>query len=311
MMPDRFGALEADYFALQYTLLFPHLTHNRIVLLDFSKTTFIDSCGIGALIKVLKHSKEKAIELAVIHPGEQVCAVLKMTGLEHLFIHDNKSQLETVSEPEFNKSALPETHPSVTSIKKRVIDILGSSIGLLILSVLFVPIALAIKLESRGPLFFQQTRMGWLGSQFKIFKFRTMIDNAEAYKHTIKNEAKGAIFKNANDPRITRVGNFLRQTSLDELPQFWNVLEGSMSLVGTRPPTLDETTKYSVLQWQRLDVRPGITGEWQVSGRSMIKSFDEIIQMDMDYQNKWSPWYDLKLLIKTIQVVFSKANGAL
>ncbi|MFM7791990.1 MAG: sugar transferase, partial [Microcystis panniformis] len=127
-----------------------------------------------------------------------------------------------------------------------------------------VPIAIAIKLDSPGPIFFSQTRCGWLGKEFKILKFRSMCVDAETLKDKIPNQAEGAFFKNKNDPRITRVGKFLRRTSLDELPQFWNVITGEMSLVGTRPPTPDEVERYDVPQWQRLDVKPGMTGEWQV-----------------------------------------------
>ncbi|HEY9753305.1 MAG TPA: sugar transferase, partial [Coleofasciculaceae cyanobacterium] len=124
------------------------------------------------------------------------------------------------------------------------------------------------------------------------------------------NEASGAIFKNANDPRITRVGKFLRKTSLDELPQFWNVLKGEMSLVGTRPPTPDEVLQYDIPHWQRLDIKPGMTGEWQVNGRSSISNFEEVVQLDLRYQENWSLFYDLHLILKTIVIIFHKNSGA-
>ncbi|NET12983.1 MAG: sugar transferase, partial [Okeania sp. SIO1H6] len=116
-------------------------------------------------------------------------------------------------------------------------------------------------------------------------------------------------FKNEKDPRITRIGRFLRRTSLDELPQFWNVLKGDMSLVGTRPPTFDEVKNYEAHHWHRLDIKPGMTGEWQVNGRSSVKDFEEIVRMDIDYQQKWSIAYDLKLIWKTIWVVFNKSGA--
>jgi lipopolysaccharide/colanic/teichoic acid biosynthesis glycosyltransferase len=125
----------------------------------------------------------------------------------------------------------------------------------------------------------------------------------------VVNQAQGHIFKNEADPRITRVGRFLRSTSLDELPQLWNVFRGDMSLVGTRPPTLDEVAKYEPHHWKRLNVKPGITGEWQVNGRSHVKDFEEIVRMDVAYQSKWSIFYDLKLILRTFQVVATK-NGA-
>ncbi|MFM6057668.1 MAG: sugar transferase, partial [Microcystis aeruginosa] len=205
---------------------------------------------------------------------------------------------------------LPETHPSIRSWLKRGLDIVGGIVGLLITGVIFVPIAIAIKLDSPGPIFFSQTRCGWLGKQFKILKFRSMCVDAEALKDKIPNQAQGAFFKNKNDPRITRVGKFLRRTSLDELPQFWNVITGEMSLVGTRPPTPDEVERYDVPQWQRLDVKPGMTGEWQVNGRSRVRNFEEVIQLDLRYQENWSLGYDLQLIFKTILILFQKNSGA-
>lgn len=136
-----------------------------------------------------------------------------------------------------------------------------------------------------------------------------MVQNADALKALINNEAKGFIFKNENDPRITRVGRFLRHTSLDEFPQFWNVLVGDMSLVGTRPPTTDEVIHYSKHHWQRLNVKPGITGEWQVNGRSKIKDFETIIALDLRYQQQWNPWHDLVIIVQTVFLIL-KQTGA-
>ncbi len=192
-----------------------------------------------------------------------------------------------------------------------MIDVLGALVGLFITGLLFIPIAIAIRGDGPGPLFFSQTRCGWMGRHFKLWKFRSMVPDAETRKHEVENEAEGAIFKAKNDPRITKLGRFLRRTSLDELPQFWNVLEGSMSLVGTRPPTPDEIDQYDVPEWRRLDVKPGITGEWQVHGRSTIKDFEDIIRMDLRYQRNWSLMYDIRVLFKTIGVVFSKDSGAM
>lgn len=165
-----------------------------------------------------------------------------------------------------------------------MLDIIGSLVGLAITAIIFLPIVLAIKIDSPGPIFFSQIRCGWLGRRFRIWKFRSMCTNAEALKSQVTNEAKGAFFKNANDPRI----RFLRRTSLDELPQFWNVLKGEMSLVGTRPPTPDEVEQYRIPSWQRLDVKPGMTGEWQVNGRSKVLEFEDVIALDLRYQKKWS-----------------------
>jgi lipopolysaccharide/colanic/teichoic acid biosynthesis glycosyltransferase len=200
-------------------------------------------------------------------------------------------------------------HASVRSKLKRCLDIVGACVGLMVLAALVVPVAIAIRLDNPGPIFYSQTRCGVGGVTFKIWKFRSMVANADALKHLLKNEASGHIFKVEEDPRITRVGKFLRRTSLDEFPQFWNVLKGEMSLVGTRPPSMDEVSKYEAHHWQRLAVKPGITGEWQANGRSTVKDFEDIVKMDLAYQQKWSFTYDLKLIFKTVWVVFNK-HGA-
>ncbi|NER80446.1 MAG: sugar transferase, partial [Leptolyngbya sp. SIO1D8] len=146
-------------------------------------------------------------------------------------------------------------HASVNSVFKRLIDVLGAMVGLVVTAVLFAPIAIAIQLDNPGPVLYRQVRCGHRGKEFHIWKFRSMVTNADAIKHLVENKAEGNIFKNENDPRITRVGRFLRKTSLDEFPQFWNVLMGDMSLVGTRPPTVDEVMRYTSRHWERLEVK--------------------------------------------------------
>ena len=207
------------------------------------------------------------------------------------------------------KSISNYKHPSVQSHPKRLVDIVGALTGLAILSLLWVPIAIAIKRDSPGPLLYSQIRCGLDGEPFRIWKFRSMVTDADALKAQVKNEASGHIFKNKNDPRVTQVGKFLRQTSLDELPQFWNVLKGEMSLVGTRPPTPDEVAQYTQHHHKRLHVKPGMTGEWQVNGRSSVDDFDAIVKMDLFYQRRWSVGYDLSLILKTIQVVLKKQGA--
>lgn len=202
-----------------------------------------------------------------------------------------------------------QVHRSVTSKVKRSIDILGALLGLAIAAVVAVPVAVAMQLESPGPLLYSHVRCGLKGRHFRMWKFRSMVVGAEKLKHLVTNEAKGHTFKNDNDPRITRIGRFLRSTSLDELPQFWNVLVGEMSLVGTRPPIHYEVADYEDFHWQRLDVKPGLTGEWQVHGRSIVKDFDDIVRMDLDYQRKWSIFYDISLLCQTIWVVLSRKGA--
>lgn len=206
-------------------------------------------------------------------------------------------------------ASLQVPHPSAYSFTKRAIDFLGSLIGLVILAFVFVPIAIAIRLDSPGPILYSQERHGLLGKPFRIYKFRSMVENADLLKSQVKNEANGLIFKNQADPRVTRVGRFLRRTSIDEIPQFWNVLLGEMSLVGTRPPTSDEVSRYSEHHWQRLRVKPGLTGEWQVNGRSTIKDFEDIVQLDLRYQELWTPTYDVRVILKTLYVIFAKVGA--
>ena len=200
-------------------------------------------------------------------------------------------------------------HSSVKNKLKRLIDIAGAVVGLGITAIVAIPVAIAIQRDDPGPIFYSQMRCGVKGTPFRIWKFRSMVMNAEAQKHLVENQAKGNIFKNDNDPRITRIGAFLRRTSLDELPQFWNVLKGEMSLVGTRPPTLDEVSQYQPHHWVRLNVKPGMTGEWQVNGRSSVIDFEDIVKLDVAYQQKWSIAYDLKLILRTIEVVLNKRGA--
>lgn len=200
-------------------------------------------------------------------------------------------------------------HRSVYSMFKRLLDIVGSLVGLLILALVFVPVAIAIQLDNPGPVLYTQERYGLQGHKFQIWKFRSMVVNADELKSLVANEALGLLFKNEQDPRVTRVGRFLRKTSLDELPQFWNVLVGEMSLVGTRPPTADEVSHYNERHWQRLNVKPGLTGEWQVNGRSSIKDFEEVVNLDLRYQSRWYPLYDLVVITKTIYVIFARIGA--
>lgn len=200
-------------------------------------------------------------------------------------------------------------HPSTTNKLKRFIDIIGGLVGLAVTAAIALPIAIAIQLDNPGPVFYSQVRCGIGGQPFRIWKFRSMIEKADCFQHLVTNQAQGYIFKNDRDPRVTRVGRFLRRTSLDELPQFWNVLIGDMSLVGTRPPTVNEVMKYQPYHWQRLNIKPGITGEWQANGRSCVTDFEEIVRMDLAYQEKWSVIYDLQLILKTIWAVIHK-HGA-
>ena len=190
---------------------------------------------------------------------------------------------------------------------KRLMDIIGGLIGCIITIIVTPFVALAIKVNSRGPVFFSQTRIGRNGRRFKMLKFRSMYIDAEERKKELEkqNEVEGLMFKMENDPRITKVGKFIRKTSIDELPQFFNIVKGDMSLVGTRPPTEDEFEKYNQYYRRRLSMTPGLTGLWQVSGRSDIDNFDDVVKLDLKYIDTWSLGLDIKILLKTIKVVFT------
>ena len=202
-----------------------------------------------------------------------------------------------------------QIHPSVNNRLKRLIDIIGALLGLVLTGVIIVIVAIAMAIFDPGPIFYSQMRCGLYGRAFKIWKIRSMVVDADKLRSQVYNEASGHFFKNANDPRITCLGKFLRRTSLDEFPQFWNVLQGDMSLVGTRPPTVDEVRNYQIHHWQRLKVKPGITGEWQVHGRSKIIDFEEIVKLDLRYQRKWSIAHDLKLILRTIKIVLNRQGA--
>ena len=193
---------------------------------------------------------------------------------------------------------------------KRMIDIIGSLFGLVICGIVSIFLVPLIKKDG-GPVIFAQDRVGRNGRVFKFYKFRSMRVDAEEIKKDLmsQNQMQGGMFKIENDPRVTKIGHFIRKTSLDELPQFWNVLKGDMSLVGTRPPTLDEYMKYTPEQKRRLSFKPGITGLWQISGRSNITNFDDVVKLDVAYLDGWTIWKDIEILIKTVKVVLIK-DGA-
>ena len=192
-------------------------------------------------------------------------------------------------------------------LMKHVMDFFGAAITLVLFSWVFALIALAIKLTSPGPVLFRQKRSGLNGASFTLYKFRTMITNAEQFKQELEamNEMSGPVFKVTNDPRVTPIGKFLRKFSLDELPQLWNVLRGEMSLVGPRPLPVDEVRRFNDLAHRRrLSVKPGITCLWQVQGRNKISDFKEWVRLDLEYIDNWSLWLDIKILIRTIPAVF-------
>ncbi len=194
---------------------------------------------------------------------------------------------------------------------KRVMDIVGALVGLVLTGIIFLVFAPVIYKQSPGPIFFAQERVGRNGRIFKLYKFRSMYPDAEERKKELmeQNKMKGLMFKMDDDPRIIPVGKFMRRTSLDEFPQFWNVLKGDMSLVGTRPPTVDEYEQYELHHKMRLATKPGITGMWQVSGRSNIVDFEEVVALDAKYISEWDLGLDMKILWKTLKVL-AESEGA-
>jgi exopolysaccharide biosynthesis polyprenyl glycosylphosphotransferase len=196
-------------------------------------------------------------------------------------------------------------------VYKRILDLAGGIAGCIILAILFPFVAAAIKLDSAGPVFFKQDRVGRNGRIFKLYKFRSMCVDAECHKKELmaQNEMQGPMFKLENDPRRTRLGKFLRKTSLDEFPQFINVLKGEMSLVGTRPPTPDEVKQYELRQYKRISAKPGITGMWQVSGRNKITDFNEVVRLDCQYLENWRFLKDLEIIFKTCWVILARKGA--
>lgn len=195
---------------------------------------------------------------------------------------------------------------------KRIMDIIGGIIGCAITLLVAIPLFPIVKIQAPGPLFFKQVRVGKNGRLFKMYKFRSMYIDAEQRKAELlkENEMQGQMFKIENDPRIFQAGHFIRRYSIDELPQFFNILKGDMSLVGTRPPTLDEYENYDPHHKIRLSIKPGLTGLWQVSGRNNIKDFDEVVRLDEKYIEDWNIGLDIKIILKTIKVVLGK-DGAM
>lgn len=199
---------------------------------------------------------------------------------------------------------------SFYEVIKRLIDIVCSFLGVLVLSPLFIIIAIIIKMTSKGPVFFSQKRVGKNGKEFDMYKFRSMVVNAEELKEKLaaKNEMSGPMFKMKDDPRVTKVGKFIRKTSIDELPQLWNVLKGDMSLVGPRPSLPKEVAQFEDWMYKRLEVKPGLTCYWQVSGRNNI-DFEDWMKLDIKYVDERSTWIDIKLIFKTVGVLFGDKNA--
>jgi exopolysaccharide biosynthesis polyprenyl glycosylphosphotransferase len=282
----------------------------------------MNQMGAQELIQMLHEHSAYGVILSARHTYfEQIENVIKaceLEGVEVWLMADffatqisRTSIDEMLGRPLLIFRTTPES--SWHSIAKMILDVFGSFILLAIFGVLLFPwIAIAIKLSSRGPVFFKQQRSGQNGRPFTLYKFRTMVTNAEQYKHELEamNEMRGPVFKLTNDPRVTAVGRWLRKYSLDELPQLWNVLRGDMSLVGPRPLPVDEVKRFSdFAHRRRLSVKPGLTCLWQIGGRNQIFDFKEWVRLDLEYIDNWSLWLDVKILLLTIPAVL-RGTGA-
>ena len=270
-------------------------------------------------LSILDYAKRHQVDLVIFSVNhiarkkiEHLIEAFSEMGIDSLITIDSFAieTLETKLE-DFGTTNVIRLSPRLFTdgelLLKRLMDIAGALVGCLICILFGIIVAPLIFLEDPGPIIFKQKRVGRNGKFFYIYKFRSMYQDAEAKLQTLKdqNEMQGFMFKMKNDPRITKVGKFLRKTSIDELPQFFNVLEGSMSLIGTRPPTVDEYNQYSAHHKRRISIKPGITGLWQVSGRSEITDFEEIVRLDCFYIDHWSITGDIKILLKTFAAVFT------
>jgi lipopolysaccharide/colanic/teichoic acid biosynthesis glycosyltransferase len=260
---------------------------------------------------------------AILHEGLSIEQFRQISISFHLFPEDlDRDISQHTSNPALYPDLLGRDRArKVTSVVKRMMDIAGSALALVVLAPLFLTIAIAIKVCSKGPVFFRQKRIGQFGSCFVFLKFRSMYVNNDASVHQkyvrklIAGQAERqasngngeGVYKLTDDPRVTSLGNFLRRTSLDELPQFLNVFKGEMSLVGPRPALPYEVVAYDLWHRRRLvQVKPGMTGLWQVTGRNRVK-FDEMVRLDLTYARKWSPWLDMKILMRTPRAVLEGA----
>ncbi len=240
--------------------------------------------------------------------------VADSAGVQVIYLEDIYSSHKRWADPNetiFRELAPQQDHYLTLLAAKRLLDIAGSLVGMILLSPLFLLVAFGVKLTSRGPVFYAQERYGHRRRRFKMFKFRSMVQDAEALLPTLEqdNEATGPIFKMKHDPRVTSFGKFIRGTSLDELPQLWNVLLGDMSLVGPRPMSVRDVSLFSAAALvRRFSVKPGMTGLWQVNGRSLV-GFDEWMALDNRYIDRWSLLLDLKILARTVGAVFRRSGA--
>jgi exopolysaccharide biosynthesis polyprenyl glycosylphosphotransferase len=281
----------------------------------------LNETPVERLVHLLHEHSVNGVILSAKHSYfEQVEAIVRaceVEGIEAWLVADFfKTQLSRTSFDDFwgRPVMVFRTAPDTSwqSLLKQLLDFILALVAFVVVAIPFALVALLIKFNSPGPVFFQQRRAGLNGQPFVMYKFRTMVTNAEQLKDELAalNEMSGPVFKLSNDPRITRIGKFLRKFSLDELPQLLNVLRGEMSLVGPRPLPVDEVRRFDdVAHRRRLSVKPGLTCLWQVSGRNQVSDFKEWVRLDLEYIDNWSLWLDMKILLRTIPAVLTTAGA--
>lgn len=271
-------------------------------LVKFSSKEIVDE-----VIFSVDHTNEKVIEMVNVMQSMGIQTSFDIPEVS-AYGHFNTNVHFVGSSPLLSYTLVQS---ELSLVIKRIVDILGGIIGSIIALIAIIIIGPIIKLESPGPVIFKQRRVGKNGRYFEIYKLRSMGIDAETRKKELQahNEVDGHMFKMTNDPRVTKIGKIIRATSIDELPQFFNVLRGDMSLVGTRPPTVNEFRNYMPHHKHRLAMKPGITGMWQVSGRSNITDFEEVVKLDVKYINDFTLGLDFKILVKTLIVVFAKVGS--
>ena len=271
---------------------------NREGIIDYVKLQIMDEVLLDIPVIEYKKMRKDIIEL------ESMGVIVSMSITQLREFEEYKTVIGMIGDVPVVRFA-SVFHDYNKLMVKRLIDIIGAIIGIFITVIVTIFLAPILLIESPGPLFFKQKRVGRNGRFFYMYKFRSMYRDAEERKKELmdQNEMNGLMFKMTDDPRITKVGKFIRKTSIDELPQFFNVLKGDMSLVGTRPPTVDEFKQYEGHHKRRLSMKPGITGLWQVSGRSDIEDFEEVVMLDLKYIDNWCVMEDVKIIFKTVKVI--------
>lgn len=290
------GLVEVDVEEIEY-----QLTKEKTDPIEFLKRHNVDLAIIA-----VDHLDRERIRNVIDLVGEM--GIDSMITLDSFSIETFDSKLEDFGTLEVVRFA-PRIFSQIELLIKRILDIIGGLVGCIFTIIIGIFVAPAILIEDGGPVIFKQKRVGKNGKYFYMYKFRSMYNDAEKRRKELmkkgENEMDGAMFKIKDDPRITKVGKFIRKTSLDEFPQFFNVLKGDMSLVGTRPPMLDEYQQYSRHHKRRLSLKPGITGLWQTSGRSEITDFEEVVRLDCYYIDHWSVLFDIKILLSTVWTVIT------